>query len=127
MVLEIGLVHDIVHETCRVFDAGCIRCWIRTVKSQMEVEVRILLFDFRIVFEVESLDKATSAIEEVHCPLGVQSLEQMHDVAAKRSHACATAHEDIFHVLRIILWQQEFSERTGNPHLVARLAREHVG
>ena len=64
VVLEIGLVHHIVNETCRVLDSSGVSCRIRTVKGQMEVEVRELLLDLGVVLKVECLDKAARSIEE---------------------------------------------------------------
>ena len=73
VVLEIGLVHHIVNETCRVLDSSGVSCRIRTVKGQMEVEVRELLLDLGIVLKVECLDKAARSIEEVYLTLCFES------------------------------------------------------
>ena len=96
MLLEICLVHDIVNESCHILHSSCIGCRIRTVESEVEVEVRELLLDFSIILEVECLFQATCTIEEVDLLLGLESLEQMHDVASERSHTCTTTDEDVF-------------------------------
>ena len=95
MVLQIGLVHHVVNEACHVLHAGCISCRIRTVEGEMEVEVRELLLDLGIVLEVEGLDKASRTVEEMNFLLGLEGLEEMHDVASERCHTCTSTDEYI--------------------------------
>ena len=61
MVLEVCLVHHVVHKACGVRNACGIGCRIRAVKGQMELEVRELLLKFGEVLKVEGLDKGTRA------------------------------------------------------------------
>ena len=96
VLLKICLVHHIVNETCNILDSCFICCRIRTVESKVEVEVRELFLDFSIVFEVECFLQATCTIEEVDLLLGLEGLEEMHDVASERSHTCTTTDEDVF-------------------------------
>ena len=127
MVLEVGLVHHVVYEAGHILDSCCISCRIRTVKGKMEVEVREIPLDLCEVFKIECLDKAAGSIEEVYFATGLQGLEEVHDVASERSHAGTTTDEDIFLRIRIILRKKELTERTGDPDLVTRLAREDIG
>ena len=92
----------------------------------MEVEVREFFLDFREILEVERLDEGAGTVEEVDFLLGLERLEQVHDVAAERGHAGAATHEDVLLAVRIFR-KQELTVRTADPHLVAWLAREHVG
>ena len=64
MILEVCFIHYVVYETCRVLDTCGICCRVRTVKGEMELEVRELLLKLGEVFKVEGLDKCTSSIEE---------------------------------------------------------------
>ena len=127
MVLEVGLVHHIVDESCHVLHSCCIGCRIRTVEREVEVEIRELLLDCREVFEVECLHESPRSIEEVNFLLGLQGLEKLHNVAAERCHTCTATHEDILLRIRIVLRKKELSERTADNHLVTRLACEHIG
>ena len=96
VILQICLVHDVVYEACHILHARCISCRVRAVKSEMEVEVRELLLNLSIILEVEGLDKASRTIEEVYFLLGLEGLEEMHDVAPERCHAGTTTDEYIF-------------------------------
>ena len=127
MVLEVVFVQYVVHESCGVFLPGGIGFGIRTVEGQIEREVRELLFDFVELVDVRSLFQSTCAVPERHGAFGLFGLEQVHDVAAHRSHPSAPADED--QLLRIgqVVRQEEFAVRTRDGHLVARLAAENVG
>ena len=127
MVLQVGLVHYIVNEAGSILNAGCISCRIRTVKGKSEVEVRELLLNLCEVLKIEGLYKSTGAIEEANGLLGLQGLEQMHDVAAKRSHTSTTTYEDVFLGVGIVVRKKELAVRTGNHNLVTRLAGEYIG
>ena len=72
MILEVGLVHHVVYKTGRVLDTRCISGRIRTVKSQMEVEVREVLLDLGKVLKVERLDKTAGTVEEMNLLLGLE-------------------------------------------------------
>ena len=110
MVLKVGLVHNIVNETSYIRNAGCISCRVRTV--EVELEVRELSLDLSEVLKVECLDECTCSIEEMHCLLGLKGLEELHNVAAERSHTCSTTHEDVLLAVRVILRKKELSVRT---------------
>ncbi len=127
MVLEVGLVHHVVYETGGVLHACSIGCGVGTVQGQVEVEVRELLLDLCEVLQVEGFHEGAGAIEEVHGLLGLQGLEQVHDVAAKGSHTGAAAHEDVLLRVGVVLREQELTVRAGNHHLVSGLAGEHIG
>lgn len=124
VVFEVGLVHYIVDEAGNIFHACCICCGIGTVESKMEVEIREILLNFGEVFKIEGLDKRTRAVEEMYLTTGLESLEELHDVAAERCHAGAAAHEDVFLIVGIVLREEELSVRTADHHLVTRLAVE---
>ena len=126
MILEVCFIHYVVYETCRVLDTCCICCRVRTVKGEIELEVRELLLDLSEVFKIEGLDKCTSSVEEADLAACLEGLEELHDVAAKRSHTCTTTHEDVLHIVRIVLREEELSVRTADSYLVTRLAREDV-
>ena len=127
MVLEVGLIHDIVHEARGVFHAGCVCCGIRTVEGQGEVEVREFLLDLGEILQVEGLDEGACAVEEPDRLLGPERLEKMHDVAAERGHTGAAADEDILLRVRIVLRKEELSVRAADHHLVTFLAGEDIG
>ena len=50
VILQISFIHHIVNETCGILHACCIGCGIRTVQSQMEVEVREVFFQLAVEF-----------------------------------------------------------------------------
>ena len=126
MLLEVGLIHHIVHKACNILDSCCICCRIRTVESEMEVEVRELLLDFSEILEVEGLDEGACTVEEVNRLAGLESLEELHNVAAQRSHTCTASDEDVLLGVRVVLRKEEVTERTAYHNLVARLAGEDV-
>ena len=101
-----------MNETSYIRNAGCISCRVRTVEGEVELEVRELSLDLSEVLKVECLDKCTCSIEEVHCLLGLKGLEELHNVAAERSHTCSTTHEDVLLAVRVILRKKELSVRT---------------
>ena len=95
MVLQISLVHHVVNEACHILHSCCIGCRIRTVESEVEVEVRELLLNLCEVIEVECLNESTRSVEVVNLFLCLESLEELHDVAAQRCHTCSTTDKDI--------------------------------
>ena len=126
MLLEVGLIHHIVHEACGVLHAGSICCRVRTVKGKVELEVRELLLDLCEVLEIEGLHEGACAIEEADLATGLEGLEELHDVAAERSHTGTTAHEDVLDIVRIVLRKEELSVWAADGNLVTRLACEDV-
>ena len=125
MVLQIGVQHDLMDEARSVLDSSCIGCRIRTVQSQVEVEVRILFFQAQEVVEIEYLVQCTSTIEIVHLTIGgMQRLGHVHDLSAQRSHTSTTTNPNHL-LLRVEVWV-EVAIRTTHNHLIARLQREDV-
>ena len=92
----------------------------------MELEVRELFLDLGEIFQIEGFHEAARSIEEVHGAVGLQSLEEVHYMAAKRSHTGTAADEDVFHILGIVLREEELAERTADDDLVAGFAGEDV-
>ena len=74
MVLEVGLVEDVVNEADLVVHSCCIGLGILTVEGQMELEVGELALYLVEVLEVEGLLQAAGTVEEVDlagCLLGL--------------------------------------------------------
>ena len=44
VILQVGLIHHVMHKTRGVLHACCVCGRIRTVQSQMEMEIREILF-----------------------------------------------------------------------------------
>ena len=81
MVLQISLIDYLMNETCRIANACCICCRIRTVECQMELEVREILFYLQEVFQIEHFVQRTCTVEVVHGTIcDVQCLCQVHDL-----------------------------------------------
>ena len=120
VILQVGLVHHIVDKARGVLDTGGVRGGIRTVESEVELEVRELPLDLGEVLKIEGLDKGARSVEEAHLAAGLQSLEEVHDMAPQRGHTGSTANEYVLLLLGIVLRKKELSERTADPNLVAR-------
>src|SRR5574344_133037 len=87
VIFEIGIVHHLMDESCHIFYTCLVGYRIRTVESQMEVEVGILLFQSEEVVEIEHFAQRTGTVEIVHLSVaGVQGLRHVHDLCAQRSH-----------------------------------------
>ncbi len=126
VVLEVGLIHNIMYKSGGVGHSGGICRRVRTVESEVELEVRELFLDLGEIFKIESFHEAARSIEEVHGAGGLHGLEEMHYVAAQRGHTGTAAHEDVFHVDGIILRQEELSERAADGDFVAGFAGEYI-
>ncbi len=97
VVLEVGLVHNVVDEAGGVGYAGFVGCWVGTVEGQMEVEVGEVLLELTEVVEVEDLVEGAGAVEVVHLSVGaMERAREVHNLSTQRSHAGATAYPDDF-------------------------------
>ena len=112
MVLEVCLVKDVVYEACYVWYASFVCLWIRSVKCQVELEVREFFLNLCVVLKVECLFKATCTVEEVDFSVGLLCLEQVHDMRTHRGHTGTTANEHELLVIRTIVRNEELAVRT---------------
>ena len=126
MVLQVVLIQHIVHEARRVRHPGGVRLGIGAVQRQVEFEVGKILLDLVELVEVGNLLQGARAVPERHGTVGLFGFEQMHQVAAHRSHARTAADED--QLLRVgqVVGQEELAVRTRDRDLVTRLARENI-
>ena len=114
-----------MNESCGVFHASSIGCWVWAVESQMEMEVGEFLFQSMEIVEVEHLVECTCAIEIMHLAIGsVQCFGHVHDLCTQRSHTCTTANP--YHFLLAVEMWMEIAERTTHNNLVAWFKREDV-
>lgn len=68
MLLEVSLIHHVVHKACNIWNSCLISCRVRPVKRKMELEVRELLLNLAVILKVESFLETACAIEEVDLP-----------------------------------------------------------
>ncbi len=103
VVLEVGLVHDVVDEARGVGYASFVGCGVGTVEGEMEVEVGEILLELTEVVEVEDLVEGAGAVEVVHLSVGaMERTRQVHNLSTQRSHAGATANPYHLGVLRCV-------------------------
>ena len=97
VVLEVGLVHDVVDEAWGVGYASFVGSGVGTVEGEMEVEVGEILLELTEVVEVEDLVEGAGAVEVVHLSVGaVECAREVHNLSTQRGHAGATADPDDF-------------------------------
>ena len=120
MLFEVGVTHNRSNKASGVLNTHSVSLRIRTVKGQMEVEVRILLLKSKEVLHKEYLINSTSAIEVVHLTVtSMKSLEHVHNLSTQRSHTGATTYPNHL-TLAVKVWM-ELSVRTTHDNLVTRL------
>ena len=91
VLLEVSITHHRSDESGRVLHAKAISLRIRTVKRQVEVEVRELLLHLQEVLHEEDLVDGTGAVEVMHLTIrSVERLQHMHDLRTERSHTGTT-------------------------------------
>ncbi|GFH88454.1 hypothetical protein IMSAGC001_03897 [Bacteroides acidifaciens] len=114
-----------MNEAWSVLHTRSIGCRIRTVKSQVECEVREVFFDLQEVFQIEHFVQCTGTVEVRHLTVGsMQSLRQVHDLRTQRSHTSTTTNPH--HFLVGIKDRVEVSVRTAHDNLVTRFQSEDI-
>ena len=114
-----------MNESGSVFYTSCICYRVRTVQSQVEVEVREVFFQSKEVFQIEYFVQCTSTVEVVQFAVcSMQCTSHMHNLCTKRSHTGTTTDPNHF-FLRIEDWV-EVSVRTTHQHLVTRFQSKDV-
>ncbi len=68
MLLEVSLIHYIVHKACNIWNPCLICSRIRPVKRKVELEVRELLLNLVVILKVERFLETACSVEEVDFP-----------------------------------------------------------
>jgi hypothetical protein len=55
MILQISIIHDLMHKTGSVLHAGSIRLRVGTIQGQMKMEIGIFLFQVPEIFKEKGL------------------------------------------------------------------------
>ena len=134
VVLEVGVVHDLVDEAGGIGHAGGIGSGVGPVEGEVEVEVGEVLLQLVEVVEVEHLVEGAGAVEVVHGAVGaMQRAGEVHDLCTERCHTGAAAHPYHLVTLGVVApgavlgsAYAELAVRAAHDDLVAGLQREDV-
>ncbi len=114
-----------MNETGCIFYSGCISSWIRTVKRQVECEIREFLFYFQEVLQIEHFVQSTCTIEIRHLAIcSLQRLSHVHNLSTQRSHTGTTA--DPHHFSLRVEDRMEITVRTAHCYLVTRFQGKDI-
>ena len=70
VILEIGVVHHLMHKSRRICHSGSIGSRVGTVERKVELEVREILLKLEEIFEIEHFVECASTIEVRHLSVG---------------------------------------------------------
>ena len=125
MILEVGVVQDVVNESSGVLHACGIGGRIGSVEGEVEGEVGVFLLYGQEVVEVEDFVQGASAVEVGHLPIArVERLGHVHNLCAQGGHTGATADPD--HLVLGIEDRVEVAIGAAHFDLVTRLEGEDV-
>ena len=126
MVLEVGVVHYLMHKTGSILDAGGISCRVGAIQSKVELEVGEVFLKLQEVFEIEHLVECACSVKEVHNSVGgMQRARHVHYLCTQRRHSGTTAHPH--HLCFAVKVGEEVAVGAAHKHLIPRLEREDIG